>query len=295
MKANVYLSCLIISLFLGSCVNDTTNNDTVNAVTAPEKATTSNNSKLITAQNTKPSTPQAAPQAAPQASQNKKPVATDVAQQRPTENIKVTMPDGSQQKPQVKRQIKTPNPNNPNKASQQLQKTANKKLEKSLAHYGKLLPAACDLLTPEFVSEVIGGVDISQVVVKDGSGKNAVDAKACFFKWADKGNPNGGVLLQVQRNSIPDEFPDWASYYINGKVNQGDRTPDGSVTHRYKRWDGMGQAGAYSYDLARYTWRTESDHVFMVAFNLQSSEAEQLIWAEKLGNEAMKKFKVLDK
>jgi len=220
---------------------------------------------------------------------------------RATESIKVKFPDGktSTSKPA------SPNLNNSqgkdvvdanniNRNRPNADAQANKQLEerrkKSLEAHGAPLPSACDLMSADFISTVITGPTASEIFVKDGSGKKAVDARACFFKWNDNGNVNGGVLVQVQRNPIPEEFDEWAAYYISSKLNHGDKMPDGSATYRYKRFDGMGVAGAYNYDLARYMWRTESDHVFMVAFNLESSEAEQLIWAEKIGRHLMKNF-----
>jgi len=255
MKTNIYLSCIFLIFCLGSCGDD--------------KAAAAKQDPIADAQ---------------------------TAKQRATENIQVTLPDGTKQNKPTPVKTQDYNPNSPNKGQSKMQEQIDEKLKKSLAHYGKLLPSACELVSPAFVAQVIGGdVDPTMITVKDGSGKNAVDAKACFFKWDDQGNPNGGVLIQVQRNAIPDEFPDWAAYYINGRINQGDQSADGSVTYRYKKFPGMGVAGAYNYDLARYTWRTETDHVFMVAFNLESSEAEQLIWAEKLGKMAMEKFNSLNR
>lgn len=155
------------------------------------------------------------------------------------------------------------------------------------------LPDACQLVSAEFVSEVLGIVEARDLYVKDGSGKNPgqSSSRSCFFKWEYKGNPDAGILVQVQKNPLPDEFPEWASYYISSKKNQGDKMPDGTTTYRYKDFPGMGIQGAYNYELSRYVWRTKSDNIIMIAFNIQtSSEPEQLIWAEKIGKEVTKNF-----
>lgn len=175
-------------------------------------------------------------------------------------------------------------------AENQIQKPTPKRKPVVVPIDKNALPNACDLVSADFVSKTLGMVAARDIYVKDGSGKKAVSARSCFFKWDDGGNPNAGVLVQIQKNPLPDEFPDWASYFIRAKRDQGDKMPDGSGTYRYKDFPGMGVAGAYNYDLARYTWRTDTGNVFMVAFNLQSSEAEQLIWAEKIGKEAMRNF-----
>ena len=52
----------------------------------------------------------------------------------------------------------------------------------------------------------------------------------------------------------------------------------------------LGKTGAYNYELGRYIWRTDEGNIFMIAFNLDGSDPEYLLWAEKLGKEAMKNF-----
>jgi len=201
----------------------------------------------------------------------------------PTEGMKVNLPNGKQTAvPVTPPEIRDYQPKTQKSAKAQMEEKQKANIERSMKHFnGKSLPNACELVSPFYLAELLD-VDPKLITVKDGSGKNAVDARACFFKWETSSNPNSGVLIQVQRNPVPEEFPDWASYYVNGKKNQGDQTADGSTTHRYKDFPGIGLAGAYSYDLSRYVWRNETDNVFMIAFNLESSEAEQYAWAEKI-------------
>lgn len=149
------------------------------------------------------------------------------------------------------------------------------------------LPSTCGLVSPEFIGKLIG-VPADPIVVKDGSAKNSNYQRACFFKWAYNNVPNSGVMVQLSSNPVPDDLPDWASYYISTKKNNGDKAPDGSATYRYKDFPDVGVAGAYNYDLGRYYFRTEKDHVIGVLFNLQASEAEQLLWATKIGQEVLK-------
>lgn len=272
-----------MGLLMTSCVGDTADNSSSRATTKQE----------ANQQKTNPNV------SANQGQAN----ITNAAPSRSTENIKVNMPNSSAApnaatNPQAATNAKSPTEIQSGKKTNRLtgkQKALEQnkeKIDKSIkAHGGKTLPSACNLVNASFISQVMGNVEFSDIITKDGSGKKAVDARSCFFKWDDQGNPNGGVLLQIQRNPLPDEFPDWASYYISSKRNQGDQMPDGSGSYRYKDFPGMGIAGGYNYDLGRYVWRTETDNVFMVAFNLQSSEAEQLIWAEKIGKEAMRNFK----
>ncbi len=213
---------------------------------------------------------------------------------RPTENMTVNM-DGKKISPNaaVQRDVRanaTPKVNL-NEVKKPVQQKAPKRVPDQVPEGS--LPSTCDLITADYVAEVLGMVAPRDIFVKDGSGANpyTADSRSCFFKWEHNGEPNAGLLVQIQRNSFPDEFPDWASYYISSKKQQGDKLPDESVTYRYKDFPGLGVDGAYNYDLARYIWRTKSGYIFMIAFNLPASaEPEQLLWAEKLGKVVNKNF-----
>lgn len=149
------------------------------------------------------------------------------------------------------------------------------------------IASGCDLLSISFVAKTFG-VNAADIEVKP-SGKGMEHAKACFYKWNKPGVKDAGMFVQVQQNPLPEEFPEWAAYYVQAKLDHGDKAPDGSQSHRYKAFD-MGHKGAYNYDLGRYVWRTEQGNIFMVAFNLDGSEPEYLRWADILGKEATKNF-----
>ena len=153
------------------------------------------------------------------------------------------------------------------------------------------LPSACSLIDEKTIGRTIG-VSPEKITLKDGSSRKAEHSQSCFFRWEHKGIPNSGVLIQIQDNPIPDEFPDWASAYVAAKINQGEQMPDGSGSYRYKRMDGLGDSGGYSAELDRYVWRVGKDYVFMVAFNLSGeSETQKLNWVKSIGTEMMNNLK----
>jgi len=149
------------------------------------------------------------------------------------------------------------------------------------------LPNACTLISEKALGDIIG-VDHMAISLKDGSGPPSSRSRACFFRWDHKGIPNSGVMIQVQDNPLPDEFPDWAAYFIQAKLQDGDKGTDASMSFKYKPLDDLGVKGAYNYELHRYNWRTEQGQVFMVAFNLPSSEDQEVDWVKKIGKEVMK-------
>ena len=180
-----------------------------------------------------------------------------------------------------------------------LAKLKKRKAKQSGTGKSKLTPAnnepqfkfnsTCDLISEEFVAKTVG-VERSLVKLKDGSSKTNLHARSCFYRWNHHGAANSGVLIQVSSNPMPEEFPDWASYYISAKKTQGDQNPDGSGSYRYKDFPDIGVDGGYNFNLSRYCWRSEQDHVFLVAFNQIGTERQQLAWARKIGNEMMSNF-----
>ncbi len=174
--------------------------------------------------------------------------------------------------------------NNPTKPKAKAKPTPPKNID-----IGPKLPDPCALVSESFIGKLIG-VDPLYIGKKDGSGKSFTQ-RSCFFRWEHDGIANSGVLIQVQKNPIPDEFPDWAAYYVNAKKNEGDKAPDGSSTYRYKDFPGFGVTGAYSSDLGRYYWRLKNDVVFMVALNMPEAKETQLEWARAIATEVSRNAK----
>jgi hypothetical protein len=161
--------------------------------------------------------------------------------------------------------------------------------KKSIPIKRNSLPNACELLTENFIAKTIG-IEVAAITIKDGTNSASEHAKACFFRWDHDGIPNSGVLIQVQENPLPEEIDDWAAYYIQAKINQGETNPNTMQSTRFKPYKDLGVSGAYNYDMHRYLWRTEDDIVFMIALNLRGSESEEKAWVKKLGTEAMKNY-----
>ncbi|MGA0256916.1 MAG: hypothetical protein ACO3M5_08710 [Saprospiraceae bacterium] len=176
--------------------------------------------------------------------------------------------------------------NNPYKTKAQMQADAKEEIKPA----SREVPDACTLVTDAFIGKVIG-VDAMGINIKDGSSAASPYARSCFFRWDHKGIPNSGVLIQVSDNPVPEEFPEWAAYYIQAKKNQGEKSPDGAFEFRYEDFKGLGEAGAYSFELHRYMWRDKDDFVYLIAFNLPATEAEELEWARAIGEEIMKNVK----
>lgn len=150
------------------------------------------------------------------------------------------------------------------------------------------LPMPCELLS---VNELTRIFDISKdaVSIKDATNPSAGHTASCFFRWDAGAFDNQGILIQVMKNPVPDDFPMWASSYVESKITNGEQTfVSESVNYKYKRFDGFGDAGSYSSELGKYIWRTGEDYVFMVAFKVDNIDSvQQMEYARALATMIM--------
>lgn len=153
------------------------------------------------------------------------------------------------------------------------------------------LPDACSLVNDEFIAKTIG-VNPRAIETKDGSNAASQHARSCFFRWDHKGVANSGILVQIQENPLPDEIDNWASYYIQAKIHQGETNPNTMESFKFKKLDNIGESGAYNYDMHRYLWRTDNDKVIMIAVNIRATEAEELNWVYAIGEEVMQNYTI---
>ncbi len=147
------------------------------------------------------------------------------------------------------------------------------------------LPDACSFVTKEQVGEIIG-VDGAGITVKDGTSKKASSARSCFYKWEDPNMPNAGALVQIQANPLPEEFPDWATSYIKAKLQSGEKGFNGvsEIEYKYEKMEGVGIEAAYNFELSKYFWRTDDQHIYMIAFNALGEKEDHLKWATQIAN-----------
>jgi hypothetical protein len=152
--------------------------------------------------------------------------------------------------------------------------------------FDKEVPDACTLLDSKFIANVFG-IDPSVINVKDGSSSQNKKARSCFFKW-DTDLPNSGILVQALKNPVEDEFPEWVTYFVRTKKEDGEKSfSEPGVVYRYKDWKAAGDEGAASTEAGKYVWRVGDEMAFMIAFNLTIDPAKQEQAATALAQEVM--------
>jgi len=151
-----------------------------------------------------------------------------------------------------------------------------------------VVPNATKLVPRATIAKIIGE-DPEHLEIKQGNSVSEKNYQACFIKWPS-GFPNAGILLQVSRNPVYDEFRDWAISFIDSKKTSGETLPGTEELVKFKDYTEHGDSGAYNYEAGKYYWRINRDYVITVAFNIDWNEAKQYRVATELGTEVMKKF-----
>ena len=148
------------------------------------------------------------------------------------------------------------------------------------------IPDACDLMTPETIARYVNQ-PVESIFPADGSSPQNPKARACFFKWDGSALPNAGVMVQLQRNPVQEDVPEYFTYLIASRKTDGEKDPGSDVVIKYKDWPGFGDDGAYSTEAGKYVWRVGNDWAFMIAFNTVLPPKAQKVAAHALAQEVM--------
>lgn len=149
------------------------------------------------------------------------------------------------------------------------------------------VPLATNLIPRDKIGQIINE-DPGMIEIRQGNPVSEKNYQACFIKWPSD-FVNGGIMVQVSRNPVYDEYRDWAISFIDSKKSGGEML-QGEVKAKFLNYPEHGDSGAYSYEAGKYYWRIDRDYVITVAFNMDWDEKEQYRIATELGTEIMKNF-----
>jgi len=153
-------------------------------------------------------------------------------------------------------------------------------IQKVVAKKKGRLGYACRMVSVEEIAQALG------MTVQDITQSNATPSDAdpnqtaCFYKWDDPEVVSAGIFIQILRNPLGDEFPDYITEFIKQKRSRGEQEANGDATF-LKEMD-WGDDGAYSTELAKYYWRLGEEVILSIAFNTSFSEREQYQVATKI-------------
>ncbi len=139
--------------------------------------------------------------------------------------------------------------------------------------YSYNIPAPEDAWSKEQVEKALG-LKAGSVNELKANGKATNRQRSCFYRISNPDMPNAAIALQISGNPLPDEYPDWSSYYIANLRSDGEKSlEDPSLTLSYDDFP-FGVSGIGSAELGKYYWRDKNELIYMLAFNVDKSEKE---------------------
>ncbi len=151
------------------------------------------------------------------------------------------------------------------------------------------IPNACEMVSDAWIKDNLK-LNVKDISIREANSDKNKFFKSCFFQWEESAdNPNAGILIQIQTNSVYKEFPEFIAKSIEAKRTDGEMMMDSPDPVKFQKFD-VGLDGAYSYAMKRFYWRIDDNYLFMLAFNIDMSEEEMVDKAETIAEEVTRNF-----
>lgn len=127
------------------------------------------------------------------------------------------------------------------------------------------LPSVCDQIEPNEILEMmeLENGSVTEAVGNTTRSENAqINTSSCFWNW--KG---GGVMIQITRNPLMDEFTNYADKFIEAKKYTGEKVVKTKELVKFEDFDGPGEQNIYNKDSAKFYMTKGQHHIVTVNFN----------------------------
>jgi len=123
----------------------------------------------------------------------------------------------------------------------------------------------CSFLNEETVASLIGNT-AEEINIRAGQSQNEF-ARSCFFKWSTADFPNAGMLVQILKNPVEDEYSEWAFMFIETKKSMGETAlSDPNNPIKYTTLPDIGEQACYNLAQSKTYFRV-GETVYLVALN----------------------------
>lgn len=131
----------------------------------------------------------------------------------------------------------------------------------------------CAFVDSKFLASKLGA---SEGHVKEKRGKLSPGAdktsRSCFWKWN-----NGGLMIQISTNPMPDELPNYISKSLNAKKAQGDSNLDSESKSKFVDFKGPGTMNIKHQESGRYYVSKGDDYMIMIMFQGKKKNYDKLV------------------
>lgn len=151
------------------------------------------------------------------------------------------------------------------------------------------IPSSCSLISAEEVKSIFNAKE--DVTLKDATDPRDKFSRACFFRWDDPDTPNAGIMIQLQTNSVYEDYPEYIGNYIANKIENGEMVMGNTQPMKFKKFDAKGRPGAYSFDQGRFYWALDNNYLVSLYFNVSTLDEKGMIKAaEKIVSKVNSNF-----
>lgn len=152
------------------------------------------------------------------------------------------------------------------------------------------LPFACDLVSEKEMKKILN-MDITFDVMDGNRNQKSENSTSCFYKWDDPKYDVSGVMIQVNRNPLPDEIPDYVTKYMNNKRWEGENSyDDPNVSFKYSDLEGLEFPAIYNRETYKYYFGVKNMYLCSVAFNYPAGPEQLDAWFKDIAMEMAKNF-----
>jgi hypothetical protein len=150
-----------------------------------------------------------------------------------------------------------------------------------------VLPFACDIFTADEILSILG-MEQDMEVLDGNRGSSNTNSTSCFYRWNDDDYGMSGVLIQVNRNPLPDEIPDYVTKYMNNKRWEGENSYDDPNTiFKYSDMEGFDFPVIYNRETYRYYFGIKNTFLCSVAFNYPTTGEVLDEWFKPIARKMM--------
>jgi len=148
---------------------------------------------------------------------------------------------------------------------------------------------ACDLISSDEMLEILG-MEVNLEVLDGNRNKPSTTTSSCFYKWDDMKYDVSGVMVQVNRNPLPDEIPDYVPKYMNNKRWNGERSyDDPDVVFKYEDLEGLEFPAIYNRETYKYYFGIKDTYLCSVVFNYPASPEQLDSWFKVIATKILAK------
>jgi hypothetical protein len=134
----------------------------------------------------------------------------------------------------------------------------------------------CSLISLDKIGEIFG-IDPKILALKNDQYSGDF-SRSCNLKWSDQADgANYSILIILQSNPIPGEIDDWATSYLDSRLQNGEKSfPDNGKPIKYVKFEGIDSESAYNAESKKLYWKINKDYV-MAVFMSDSFKSDKAI------------------